>query len=177
MFHSTVDASAPKPELYGTLAAELEALLAGETDALANLSNAAALLGASLPGVLWTGFYLRRGEQLVLGPFQGKPACVRIPMGRGVCGTAAARGETLIVPDVRAFPGHISCDPDSRSEIVVPLLSKDGLAGVLDLDSPMPARFDEADRRGLEAFARVLTPRVDWEQLLGGNPTGRAAAR
>jgi L-methionine (R)-S-oxide reductase len=170
MFHSTIDTSAAKPELYEALTAELGALLAGEPDPLANLANASALLYYSLPGINWAGVYLLRGEQLVLGPFQGKPACVRIAMGRGVCGTAAARRETLIVANVEKFPGHIACDPDSRSEIVVPLATPVRLAGVLDIDSPTPARFDEDDRRGLETFARVLATQIEWERLLGPAP-------
>src|SRR5207344_1286130 len=149
-----------KPEssgdFYKDLAASLESLLSGETDALANLANASALLAEALPRINWCGFYLLRGEELVLGPFQGKPACVRIPMGKGVCGTAAARRETLVVADVNAFPGHIACDAASRSEIVVPILRGGVLRGVLDVDAPVVARFDEADRAGLEMFVKKL---------------------
>ena len=130
--------------------ASLEALLEGETDALANLSNASAPARGRAPGINWCGFYVLRGGELVLGPFQGKPACVRIALGRGVCGTAAARRETLVVPDVERFPGHIACDAASRSEIVVPILEERRLHGVLDVDAPEPDRFDEADRKGLE---------------------------
>lgn len=137
----------------------------GETDALANLANAAALLAQSLDGINWCGFYLLRGEDLVLGPFQGKPACVRIPMGKGVCGTAAVRRETVVVPDVERFPGHIACDPASRSEIVVPILTSGVLRGVLDVDSPEPERFTDEDRALLERFVETLAPRVDWAAL------------
>jgi L-methionine (R)-S-oxide reductase len=143
----------------------LESLLEGKTDALANLSNAAALLAQSLDRINWCGFYLLRGEALVLGPFQGKPACVRIPMGKGVCGTAAAQRKTLLVPDVERFPGHISCDPASRSEIVVPIVHAGILRGVLDVDAPEVGRFTEDDRLRLESFVRSLAPRVDWEAL------------
>jgi L-methionine (R)-S-oxide reductase len=162
-----MDRSLPKETLYRELAASLEALLSGEADALANLANAAALLAQALEGINWCGFYLRREEQLVLGPFQGKPACVRIPMGKGVCGTAAARCQTLVVPDVNAFPGHIACDAASRSEIVVPIVEGGALRGVLDVDSPEPARFDEDDREGLESFVRRLVPLVEWSALTG----------
>jgi GAF domain-containing protein len=146
----------PKPELYRDLAAQLEALLAGERDFIANAANAAALLFHTLPDLNWAGFYLMRGGELVLGPFQGKPACVRIPVGRGVCGTAVAERRSLVVPDVHAFPGHIACDSASRSELVVPLVRDGGIVGVLDLDSPLPNRFEEADREGCEALALIL---------------------
>ena len=155
----------PSGDSYGDLAASLESLLAGETDALANLSNASALLEAALPRINWCGFYLLRAEELVLGPFQGKPACVRIPLGKGVCGTAAARRETLVVPDVEKFPGHIACDAASRSEIVVPLMEGGTLRGVLDVDAPVAGRFDERDREGLERFVRTLMPLVNWQTL------------
>lgn len=154
-----------EPQGHGDLERSLEALLEGETDALANLSNAAALLAQSLDRINWCGFYLLRGEELLLGPFQGKPACVRIPLGKGVCGTAAVRRKTVIVPDVERFPGHITCDPASRSEIVVPVLHGGILRGVLDIDSPEPGRFTEADRDLLERYVRSLAPRVDWDAL------------
>jgi L-methionine (R)-S-oxide reductase len=150
---------------YRDLAVSLASLLAGEADALANLANAAAHLAQALERINWCGFYLLRGGELVLGPFQGKPACVRIPVGKGVCGTAAARRETLIVPDVEAFPGHIACDAASRSEIVVPILEGDRLRGVLDLDSAERSRFDDVDGEGLEGFVRTLVPLVDWSAL------------
>jgi L-methionine (R)-S-oxide reductase len=165
MFEASIDRSRPKPELYRDLAASLSAMLEGETDAIANLSNASGLLAQALDGVNWCGFYLLRSGELVLGPFQGKPACVRIALGRGVCGTAAARRETLVVADVNAFPGHIACDAASRSEIVVPILEGGSLRGVLDVDAPVPDRFDAEDRAGLEEFVRVLTPRVAWATL------------
>jgi len=154
-----------KGVLYSDLSASLEALVEEKSDPIANLANASALLAHSLDRINWCGFYLLRGEELVLGPFQGKPACVRIPLGKGVCGTAAQRRETLIVPDVNAFPGHIACDAASRSEIVVPLLEGARLRGVLDMDSPEPGRFDDVDRAGLEEFVRRLIPRIRWEEL------------
>src|SRR6267378_818535 len=134
---------ASKSARYRELAEQLTALLAGESDPIANAANMA-------------GFYFRRGAQLVLGPFQGKPACVRIPIGRGVCGTAAARAATVVVPDVHDFPGHIACDPVSRSELVVPLIEGGRVSGMLDLDSPLLARFDEADREGCERLVALL---------------------
>jgi GAF domain-containing protein len=156
--HTMTQLPADKPTAYAELETSLRALLAGEHDLVANAANLAALLFWSLPQLNWAGFYLvepRRGD-LLLGPFQGKPACVRIPVGRGVCGTAAARRETVVVPDVHAFPGHIACDSASNSEIVVPILRDGELLGVLDLDSPVPSRFDDADARGLEALVRVF---------------------
>jgi L-methionine (R)-S-oxide reductase len=160
-----IDRAQPGNFLYKDLAASLAALLEGETDSLANLSNASALLAQALDRINWCGFYLLRKGELVLGPFQGKPACVRIAVGKGVCGTAAARRETIVVPDVHAFPGHIACDAASRSEIVVPILEGRRLQGVLDVDSPEPDRFDEADRKGLENFVAMLVPRIDWRKL------------
>ena len=133
----------------------MTSLLGGEPDAIANAANAAALLYHSMPDVNWVGFYFLKGNDLVLGPFQGKPACVRIPLGKGVCGTAGERRASMVVPDVNAFPGHIACDAASRSELVVPLVKHGALAGVLDLDSPMLGRFDEADRAGCESLARI----------------------
>jgi GAF domain-containing protein len=145
-----------KPELYRDLAAQLAALLASEADLVANAANMAALIYHGLPDLNWAGFYFRHGEELVLGPFQGKPACVRIPLGSGVCGTAAARGETVLVADVHDFPGHIACDPASHSELVVPLIEAGQVSGVLDLDSPLPARFDAADREGCERLVALF---------------------
>jgi L-methionine (R)-S-oxide reductase len=147
-----------KDAAYSGLVRELAGLIEGERDAIANAANCAALLFDALPEVNWAGFYFLKDGELVVGPFQGKPACVRIALGRGACGTAAVRRQTLIVADVHAFPGHIVCDPASRSEIVVPLVSGTRLLGVLDLDSPRPARFDAADARGLEWVARHLEP-------------------
>ena len=148
--------TAEKPELYRDLAGQLAALIAGEPDPIANAANTAALIYHGLPNLNWAGFYFRNGAELVLGPFQGKPACVRIPIGKGVCGTAAARGASVLVADVHDFPGHIACDPDSRSELVVPLIEDGSVLGVLDLDSPLPARFDELDRDGCEQLVTVL---------------------
>ena len=154
--HSETYDFTDKPAGYERLAAQLRGLLAGETDPVANAANTAALIFDALPEVSWAGFYFLRGGELIVGPFQGKPACVRIAMGRGVCGTAAARRETVIVPDVNAFPGHIACDAASRSEVVVPLIAAGRLLGVLDLDSARLARFDEADACGLERLAALF---------------------
>ena len=148
--------TAKKPELYRDLSRQLSALLAGERDLIANAANTAALIYHGLPDLNWAGFYFSAGAELVLGPFQGKPACVRIPIGTGVCGTAAKRAETVLVRNVHDFPGHIACDPNSRSELVVPLLDADTVLGVLDLDSPLLARFDEIDREGCEQLAAMF---------------------
>ena len=150
---------------YARLAEELGGLLSGESDFVANAANTAALIFAALPDLNWAGFYfLKRGE-LVVGPFQGKPACVRIALGKGVCGTAAAERRTLVVPDVNAFPGHIACDGASKSEIVVPLIAGRELLGVLDIDSPRIARFDEGDARGLERLAAIFLDNVRLEDI------------
>ena len=151
-----IDSSQPKPELYAELVPQLQALIEGERDYIANLANIAALLYHSLPGLNWAGFYLLKQGELVVGPFQGKPACVRIALGKGVCGTAAQSRSTVIVPDVHRFAGHIACDSASNSEIVVPVVANGKLLGVLDLDSPHFSRFDEQDAAGLEALVRVL---------------------
>ena len=145
-----------KADLYAGLAADLGALLSGETDLVANAANTAAKIWEALPEINWAGFYFLKDGELVLGPFQGRPACLRIALGQGVCGSAAAKRESLVVDDIHAFPGHIACDAASRSEIVIPLLRGGELLGVLDLDSPLPARFDEEDRRGLEQAATVF---------------------
>jgi GAF domain-containing protein len=145
-----------KAELYAHLAAQLRSLLAGETDFIANAANFAALLYHSLPDLNWAGFYFLRGDELVLGPFQGRPACVRIALGQGVCGTAAEQRQTILVDNVHDFPGHIACDSASNSEIVVPLIKPEGLLGVLDLDSPLFARFDNDDARGLNELAEIF---------------------
>lgn len=145
-------------ERYTELIQQLRGLLEGESDWLANLSNAASLLYMQLDRINWAGFYLMRGGELVLGPFGGKPACTRIPLGKGVCGTAAALRETQVVPDVHQFPGHIACDEASRSEIVVPLMEGGRVVGVLDIDSPEPGRFTAVDRRYLEQVAALLAP-------------------
>jgi len=141
---------------YAELARDLRALLSGERDLIANAANTAALIWEALPGLNWAGFYLYKSGELVLGPFQGKPACVRIAIGKGVCGTAAAKRATVLVEDVHDFPGHIACDSASNSEIVIPLLRGAELLGVLDLDSPQHARFGQADARGLETVARIF---------------------
>jgi GAF domain-containing protein len=154
-------AGTAKPQAYASLLAQARSLLEGERDAGANAANLAALLFHSLPDLNWAGFYWMKDGGLVLGPFQGKPACVRIALGRGVCGTAAAGRRTVVVPDVHAFPGHIACDSASASEIVVPVLRGGRLLGVLDLDSPRPARFDDEDARGLEAVVRAFVESTD----------------
>lgn len=159
MYAFTVDTSA-KDELYRDLASALDALTADEPDAVANMANAAALMWQYLPDLNWAGFYRVVGGELVLGPFQGKPACIRIAVGAGVCGTAAATLATQLVDDVHAFPGHIACDADSRSELVVPIVRDGVLLGVLDLDSPLPARFDAVDAAGVEALAAMLAGRI-----------------
>lgn len=152
----TAPPAAGKTETYALLAEQAAALFHGERDRIANAANLASLIWHSLPDLNWAGFYLFDGRELVLGPFMGKPACVRIAIGKGVCGTAAATRQTQVVVDVHAFPGHIACDAASNSEIVVPLLAADGrLLGVLDLDSPVTARFDADDRTGLERVATL----------------------
>ena len=159
MFEAKIDACS-KPALYADLAAAARGLTEGEVDPIANMANVAALLWQFLPDLNWAGFYRYDGRELVLGPFQGKPACIRIPMGKGVCGTAAAERRTQRVEDVHAFPGHIACDAASASEIVVPVLHEGRLIGVLDLDSPLPARFDAEDAAGLEALIRAVAPNL-----------------
>ena len=156
-----------KSDAYRELQSQLSALLAGERDGLANCANMSALLYEALPDLNWVGFYFLRGRELVLGAFQGRVACVRIALGRGVCGTAAERRETVIVEDVHAFPGHIACDSASRSEIVVPLIHQGQLLGVLDLDSPHAARFDQEDGRGLGALVDVLLQGSDLARVVG----------
>ena len=145
-----------KVELYHQLAAQLSSLLAGERDLIANAANFSSLIFHSLPDLNWAGFYFERDGELVLGPFQGQPACVRIALGQGVCGAAAAKCVTTIVPNVHEFPGHIACDSASNSEIVVPLRKGERFIGVLDLDSPLPARFDQEDAAGLEILVKIL---------------------
>lgn len=168
MFALTAPAPGPthaaKPDFYAELAAQLGALLGGETDPIANAANMAALLFHTMPDLNWAGFYFLQSEtELVLGPFQGKPACVRIAVGRGVCGTAVERGATILVADVEAFPGHIACDAASRSELVVPLARDGAVFGVLDLDSPLAGRFDADDQAGVEALAAIYVAASDWE--------------
>jgi L-methionine (R)-S-oxide reductase len=157
-----------KPRLYEELARQLAALIEGEPDLVANSANMAALIYHGLPDLNWAGFYFARQPELVLGPFQGKPACIRIPWGEGVCGTAAARGAAIVVPHVHEFPGHIACDPDSRSELVVPLIGDSRVLGVLDLDSPVASRFDEDDRAGCERLVGIfLAHQLRWPEAFG----------
>ena len=168
MFEVKEITAASKADQYRQLAGQARHLVEGERDMIANAANLASLVYHTLPDLNWVGFYLLKGGELVLGPFQGKPACIRIALGRGVCGTAAIRRETVVVRDVDEFPGHIACDSASRSEIVVPLVAGDHLVGVLDVDSPIPARFDEDDRAGLETLARLFLEASD----LGRPPSG-----
>ena len=162
--HSSI-ISADKDKFYKIMITRLEGLLSSESDWLANLSNAAALLYTNLKDVNWAGFYLMKKEELVLGPFQGKTACTRIKPGKGVCGTAAAEMRTQLVPDVHLFPGHIACDSASNSEIVVPLIKDGTVFGVLDIDSPIKNRFDELDAKYLQLFADKLNKYIDWSQI------------
>ncbi len=150
----------PKPELYADLAEAARALVSGEPDGVANMANVAALIWQFLPDLNWAGFYRNVEDELVLGPFVGKPACIRIPFGRGVCGTAAESGQTQVVPDVHAFPGHIACDADSRSELVVPVMQDGKVVAVIDLDSPIAERFDAEDAAGIEALAAIVAPSI-----------------
>jgi L-methionine (R)-S-oxide reductase len=159
MYDFTIDQSG-KAELYRDLHSALGALTEGESDAIANMANAAALIWQYLPDLNWAGFYRNVGGELVVGPFLGKPACIRIAFGDGVCGAAAATLETQRVEDVHAFPGHIACDAASRSELVVPIVHDGRLIGVLDLDSPTPARFGAADAAGCETLVALLAPRL-----------------
>jgi L-methionine (R)-S-oxide reductase len=145
-----------KADQWADVLSAAKAVMAGETDAIANMANVAAILFHGLPDLNWAGFYRMLDGALVLGPFQGKAACIRIPLGKGVCGAAAATGETQIVEDVHAFPGHIACDADSRSELVVPIVIEGQVIGVIDLDSPSPARFDREDAKGCEALAILM---------------------
>lgn len=147
--------------MYDQLAAQLSSLLAGERDLIANAANLSALIFYGLPDLNWVGFYFMRNDELLLGPFQGRPACVRIALGQGVCGTAAAQRITTIVPNVHEFPGHIACDTASNSEIVVPLMKGESLIGVLDLDSPLVGRFDDEDAKGLNRLGAILIESSD----------------
>jgi GAF domain-containing protein len=151
-----ISTSDNKRDFYASLAQQLTGLLEGERDMVANAANMSALIYQFLPDLNWAGFYFIRGGELVLGPFQGKTACVRIAVGRGVCGTAVERQESVVVPDVHAFPGHIACDSASRSELVVPLIKDGRVLGVLDLDSPNPNRFDDEDREGCETLVQIF---------------------
>ena len=147
---------------YGLMVQQAEALLREDGWYVAAMSNLSALVMESMEELNWAGFYLRRGNGLTVGPFQGKPACIHIPMGKGVCGTAAERDETVVVPDVHAFPGHIACDGASRSEIVIPLHAEGKVVGVMDLDSPMMDRFSQQDREGLEALVKCVEQYLQW---------------
>jgi L-methionine (R)-S-oxide reductase len=160
MYAFDVSPGVPKPEQYRELAAAAAALTEGETDAVANMANLVALIWQWVPDLNWAGFYRTIGQELVLGPFCGKPACIRIPWGQGVCGTAAATATTQRVADVHAFPGHIACDADSQSELVVPIVRAGEVIAVIDLDSPQPGRFDADDQAGMEAFAARIAARI-----------------
>jgi L-methionine (R)-S-oxide reductase len=153
---------ATKTELYANLSSQLRSLLEGERDLIANAANLSSLLFHSLPDINWAGFYFLKGKELVLGPFQGKPACVRIALGSGVCGTAAKQRQTILVDNVNEFPGHIACDSASNSEIVVPILIGERLIGVLDIDSPLFSRFDEQDAKGLNDLANIFVTATDF---------------
>jgi GAF domain-containing protein len=160
MYDFRADAALPKPELYRDLVQAADALTMGEPDGVANMANVAALMGEFLPSLNWAGFYRAIEGELVLGPFVGRPACIRIAFGQGVCGAAAATGATQLVPNVHAFPGHIACDAASRSELVVPVLRDGAVIAVIDLDSPELARFDAEDASGVEALAALLSARI-----------------
>lgn len=160
MFDFRADADQPKAEFYRELLSAVDALTAGEPDGIANMANVAALLWQLVPELNWAGFYRAIGGELVLGPFCGKPACIRIPFGQGVCGAAASSRDTQLVADVHAFPGHIACDAASRSELVVPILRGGAVIAVIDLDSPRAARFDAEDKVGIEALAQLLSSRI-----------------
>ena len=160
MYNFEIDAAASKSELYAELVRSADALTSGEPDSVANMANVAALLWEFLPDVNWTGFYRVVDGALVLGPFQGKAACIRIPFGQGVCGTAAATGTTQLIDDVHAFPGHIACDANSASELVVPVMRDGKVIAVIDLDSPSLNRFDAEDAKGIELLATILAARI-----------------
>ncbi|MEY5130913.1 MAG: hypothetical protein RL734_980 [Bacteroidota bacterium] len=155
-----------KPMFYIDLAQSLRNLLGEERDPIANMANMASLLYFSLPSINWSGFYLFDGHELVLGPFHGKPACVRIQMGKGVCGTSVIKRETLMIENVHEFPGHIACDADSKSEIVIPIIKDDIIIGVLDIDSPIFARFDDDDKNGLQRLIEILLFATDFTLLV-----------
>ena len=160
MYEFSIDTNAPKSDMYRELVKSADALTRGETDGVANMSNIAALLWEFLHDVNWTGFYRVVDGELVLGPFQGKAACIRIPFGRGVCGAAAQTGETQLVEDVHAFPGHIACDANSASELVVPVMRDGRVIAVVDLDSPSRGRFDDDDARGIQSLVAVIADRI-----------------
>lgn len=164
-YHSLFD-NTDKREFYKTLHEQLKSLLENETHPIPNLANASALLNLALTQINWVGFYLLKDGELVLGPFQGKPACIRIPVGKGVCGTAVAQAKSQLVPDVHAFPGHIACDSESNSEIVIPIIANNRIVGVLDIDSPVYNRFDQTDLKGLEEVAQILAYSCNWNELV-----------
>lgn len=164
MFH-VQKPTGPKEAQYTSMTRQLKSLLEDERDWLANLSNTASFLAHSLHDINWVGFYLLKQNELVLGPFMGKPACVRIAVGKGVCGTAVAENRTQVVADVHQFPGHIACDADSQSEIVIPLVVKNKIIGVLDIDSPIVNRFEAVDKEYLEQLATILIDATDWENI------------
>ncbi len=160
MFEFDIAPDRPKAELYDDLLKAADALTDGEPDGVANMANIAALLWQFLPDLNWSGFYRILDGELVLGPFQGKAACIRIPLNKGVCGAAARTATSQLVEDVHAFPGHIACDADSRSELVVPIIRDEVVIAVIDLDSPLPSRFDTADQKGIETLAQLLSNRI-----------------
>jgi GAF domain-containing protein len=166
MFELKTTLGVTKSILYSELSAQVSGLLVNERDWLANTANISAFLYQGIPGLNWVGFYFLRSSELVLGPFQGKVACVRISLGRGVCGTAALRRETIVVPDVSQFPGHIACDHNSKSEIVIPLVKEGILIGVLDLDSPLISNFDQVDAEGLGQIMKLLIAGTDFSGLI-----------
>ena len=175
MSFASIPLTGDKPDQYAQLAAQARALLHGERDRIANAANLSALVYHALPELNWVGFYFFDGTELVVGPFQGLPACVRIPLDKGVCGAAARTRSTQRVADVHDFPGHIACDAASRSEVVVPLLLGDALVGVFDIDSPVPDRFDVDDQAGLEALAAIFVESISVDSLSEGRDAAHAA--
>jgi len=163
MFENNTIYPESKEECYRLILQQLKSLLENERNLIPNLANASALLGMALKDINWAGFYLMKNGELLLGPFQGKPACVHIPVGKGVCGSAVYEGKTQLVPDVHKFEGHIACDSASRSEIVVPIYANGKIKGVLDIDSPLPGRFDNQDKYYLEEFVHILESSCDWD--------------
>jgi len=152
----STDSAAAKQTMYADLRSQLQGLVAGETDLIANTANFSSLVFNTMPGLNWSGFYFLKEDELVLGPFQGKPACIRIKKGRGVCGSTVVKGEPIVVADVHDFPGHIACDVNSRSELVVPVRARGEIIGVFDLDSPLPNRFDQTDADGIVTLVQIL---------------------
>lgn len=152
----STDSVEAKQTMYADLRSQLQGLVAGETDLIANTANFSSLVFNTMPGLNWSGFYFLKEDELVLGPFQGKPACIRIKKGRGVCGSTVVKGEPIVVADVHEFPGHIACDVNSRSELVVPVRARGEIIGVFDLDSPLPNRFDQTDADGIVALVQIL---------------------